>query len=113
MNKKLELDLVKKYPNLYKQYGGDITKTCMGWGFECDDGWFKLIDGLSAKLQPYGIEAGQVKEKLGGLRFYLIVHIFRMFYMTTLLPNLYAHEFHRICRMGQRQYKTSIHQTLL
>ena len=32
MDKELEQKLVEKYPNLYKEYGGDITETCMGWG---------------------------------------------------------------------------------
>jgi len=71
MKQELEEQLVKKYPKLYAQYGGDMTKTCMHWGFECGDGWFKIIDELSAKLEPYGfVEAAQVKEKFGGLRFY-------------------------------------------
>ena len=71
MKKELELELVKKYPNLYKEYGGDPGKTCMAWGIACGDGWYKLIDELSAKLEPLGVVAAQVKEKFGGLRFYL------------------------------------------
>lgn len=71
MHKSLERELVKKYPDLYKEYGGDITKTCMGWGMSCGDGWFKIIDELSADLSKYGVVAAQVKEKFGSLRFYL------------------------------------------
>lgn len=71
MNKKLETELVEKYPNLYRQYNGNIQETCMCLGFECGDGWFKLIDDLSAKLQAYGVVASQVKEKFGGLRVYI------------------------------------------
>lgn len=71
MKKELEKKLVEKYPNLYKDYGGDMRKTCMHWGFEHGDGWYDLIDELSAKLESYGVVAGQVKEKFGGLRFYL------------------------------------------
>ena len=71
MDKRLERTLVEKYPNLYQNYGGDIRQTCMGWGFSCGDGWFKLIDELSAKLEAKGIVASQVKEKFGGLRFYI------------------------------------------
>ena len=71
MDKKLETKLVEKYPNLYKQYGGDIRDTCMGWGIECDDGWFELLDELSKKLEPFNVVASQVKEKFGGLRFYI------------------------------------------
>ena len=71
MDKKLEAKLVEKYPVLYSQYGGDIKETCMGWGMTCGDGWFKLIEELSEKLEPYKIVAAQVKEKFGGLRFYI------------------------------------------
>lgn len=71
MKAELEAELVKKYPNLYKDYHGDMTQTCMTWGMECGDGWFKLIDELSAKLEPLGVVAAQVKEKYGGLRFYI------------------------------------------
>ena len=62
--------LVEKYPNIFKNYGGDITKTCMGWGLTCGKGWFLLINELCSKLSEHAV-AEQVKEKLGGLRFYL------------------------------------------
>ena len=71
MKEELEKKLVEKYPNLYKDYGGDMTKTCMHWGFAHGDGWYNLIDELSTKLEPHGIVAAQVKEKFGGLRFYV------------------------------------------
>lgn len=71
MDKKLEAKLVDKYPTLYSRYGGDIKETCMGWGMSCGDGWFKLLDELSANLEPLNVVAAQVKEKFGGLRFYI------------------------------------------
>jgi hypothetical protein len=71
MKKELEEKLVKKYPTLYKDYGGDMRYTCMAWGFSHGDGWYNLIDELSAKLAPFGVIAAQVKEKFGGLRFYI------------------------------------------
>lgn len=71
MDKKLEKKLVEKYPTLYSKYGGDIKETCMGWGMTCGDGWYKLLDELSSKLEPLNVVAAQVKEKFGGLRFYL------------------------------------------
>jgi hypothetical protein len=71
MDKKLEQKLVEKYPTLYSKYGGDIKKTCMGWGMECDNGWFNLLDELSAQLEPLNIVAEQIKEKFGGLVFYI------------------------------------------
>lgn len=71
MNIDLETMLVKQFPNLYKNYGGDETKTCMAWGFECGDGWYRLIRDLSEKIAPLGAVAEQVKSKYGTLRFYV------------------------------------------
>ena len=70
MHKILEKTLVKKYPKIFKNYGGDIRQTCMGWGMTCGKGWFLLIDELCSKLSDSAV-AEQVKEKFGGLRFYL------------------------------------------
>ena len=71
MNKENAKYLVEKFPVLYQDYGGDPRKTCMAWGFSCGDGWFDIIKELSEKLEPYGVVASQVKEKFGGLRFYV------------------------------------------
>lgn len=73
MNKKNTQYLLKKYPILYKQYYLPMQETCMCWGFMCEDGWFKLIDELSKKLIKLDkeVEAVEVKEKYGGLRFYM------------------------------------------
>jgi hypothetical protein len=71
MNEENTKYLREHFPNLYKEYGGDPTKTCMAWGITCGDGWFEIIKELSEKLEPLGIVAAQVKEKFGGLRFYV------------------------------------------
>jgi hypothetical protein len=63
--------LYERYPNLYKQHKLDMTQTCMCWGICTGNGWFNLIDDLSSKLEPLGVEAVQVKEKFGILSFYL------------------------------------------
>lgn len=71
MHNALEQKLIKKYPVLFNQHGGDMRKTCMHWGLDCGNGWYKIIDELSEKLEPYHVVASQVKEKFGSLRFYL------------------------------------------
>lgn len=47
----------------------------MGFGFACGDGWFETIKDLCEKLQALNLseefEVLQVKEKFGGLRFYV------------------------------------------
>jgi len=80
MNKELTAQLAEKYPAIFKELGGDPTKTCMSWehgGISCGDGWYDLLDKLCGFCQwhtdknGYGqVVAEQVKEKFGSLRFY-------------------------------------------
>lgn len=72
MKEELEQKLVQKYPSIFRDYRGDMRQTCMAWGFECGDGWYNLINELCEKLSKYDdVVAVQVKEKFGGLRFYI------------------------------------------
>ncbi|MCK9544159.1 MAG: hypothetical protein M0R03_19240 [Novosphingobium sp.] len=78
MNSVLDKQLCDKYPKIFVQRNLQPDQTAMCWGFECGDGWYWLIDSLCNQLQwdidhnryPQ-IEAVQVKEKFGGLRFYV------------------------------------------
>ena len=88
MNIKLDQYLVKKFPKLYSECGDQEPFTL--FGFECNDGWFRLILWLSRYLQSYidqqnkwaekypdqylpvkQIKVKQVKEKFATLRFYV------------------------------------------
>jgi hypothetical protein len=82
MKKELEHSLAQRYPNLYRDLYGDKHQTLLYHGLAVDNGWYHLIDELSSKLEalielaPEGspereIRAVQIKEKFGGLRFYL------------------------------------------
>jgi len=79
MKKELELKLVEKYPKIFCNYGGDKKETCMHWGFEHGDGWYNLLDVLCGNIQSHidfmgvlpQVVTTQVKEKFGGLRFYI------------------------------------------
>lgn len=107
MRKELDERLCTKYPEIFKDRRGDPQATCMVWGFDCDDGWYDLIDWLCQQLmrdilvlrtqvkrmneQTDSVDstrrnelkqrladaeenmpiAVQVKEKYGGLRFYI------------------------------------------
>jgi hypothetical protein len=74
---RLELDaaLVRDFPRLYRDRHGSTYETRMCDGFAVGDGWEPLIRRLSEKLEPIARETGlhalQVKEKFGGLRFYV------------------------------------------
>lgn len=61
MKKELEEALIRDFPDLYARKPV----------FDVADGWEPLIRELSAKLDPLGVVAFQVKEKFGGLRFYI------------------------------------------
>lgn len=76
MKKSLDYQLVKDFPGLYRERFLDKKKTCMCWGFQCNDGWEPLIRDLSNQLQliidtfKITIVVDEVKEKYGTLRFY-------------------------------------------
>lgn len=80
MKKELEEKLFSRYPKIFRQKDLPVNQTAMCWGIETGDGWYWLIDKLCCAIQflidsnkvktiPQ-VEAIQVKEKFGGLRFY-------------------------------------------
>lgn len=81
MNKELDAALCSDFPNLYRARNWPMNQTCMCWGFDVGDGWHDLIRDLSVKLEKAILAlpeaeresyyAQQVKEKFGGLRFYM------------------------------------------
>ncbi len=77
MNIKLDEKLCKKFPKIFAQRSLPMNETAMCWGFECGDGWYTLINNLCRDIQKhcdekgFQTEATQVKEKYGGLRFYV------------------------------------------
>lgn len=91
----LDKKLCEKYPKIFAQRNLPMTETCLYWGMDCGDGWYWLIDNLCHSIQGYvdchnegvnirqkagtmikgdkelQVEAVQVKEKFGQLRFYI------------------------------------------
>ena len=79
MNAENTARLFSEYPLLYGGRDLPPDQNLMCFGFEVGDGWYKLIDELSAKIEAYNealddldevCMAVQVKEKYGTLRFY-------------------------------------------
>ena len=84
MKSELQEKLIKKYPTIFRSL---IQRSRMKkaprvilpiyFGLEVGDGWYTLIDELCCQLQHYEKTYGfmtiatQVKEKFGGLRFYV------------------------------------------
>ena len=84
MKEELEKKLFENYPGIFKQKDLPATHTAMCWGIACGDGWYDIIDTLCSNIKHYArqqnlkddagefvVEALQVKEKFGGLRFYI------------------------------------------
>lgn len=91
MKEELDKQLCEKYPKIFKNRRGSMQETCMCWGFDHGDGWYDIIDSLCAVIQnhinslryqhaamsqedfdeEHQVVAAQVKEKFGGLRFYI------------------------------------------
>ena len=85
MKKELQNKLYEKYPKIFKQRELDRTVTAMCYGIACGDGWYTLIDEMCGNIQNrienvnrgkpeeehIDCQATQVKEKFGGLRFYV------------------------------------------
>lgn len=63
----------------------DMSRGLMCFGFECDKGWYNLIDELCQKIKdtnpPEDFEIIQVKEKYASLRVYT-------FHSTNEIENL-------------------------
>lgn len=72
MRQELDDLLCALAPKLYAQRNMPMSQTCMCWGFP-GDGWFGLLLEASLALEALNlrIEAVQVKEKFGTLRFYI------------------------------------------
>jgi hypothetical protein len=77
MNPYFTKALYEDFPTLYAQHDSSMQDTLMCWNFENGDGWEQLIRDLSQQLEflndtaPVWVEAAQVKEKFGTLRFYV------------------------------------------
>ena len=91
MSPELEKKLLEKYPELYNYKSADGKSSDMShYGFSHGDGWFNIIDCLSATIadlmkrhpgkkhltreefeETVQVRVAQVKEKFGTLRFYV------------------------------------------
>lgn len=76
MNKKHTERIFNDFPEIFAGRDKPIPESLLLFGFECDDGWYDLVYNLCKKLKllmdltGVMVEAMQVKEKYGTLRFY-------------------------------------------
>ena len=73
---KREKEIMKKFKHLFK-YKDDLKKSLMQFGFECDSGWYDLIERTLERISKIvkekkmdGFYIVQIKEKFGLLRIY-------------------------------------------
>ena len=68
------LELVERYPGLYRHADDKPVSSCEPFaseGFACGDGWFRIINRLSSKLAADpNLIVSQLKEKMGLLTVY-------------------------------------------
>jgi formylmethanofuran dehydrogenase subunit E len=53
MKKEFDDYLVKRYPQLFRERNGNPSTTSMNWGFQCQDGWFNLINQLCLSIENH------------------------------------------------------------
>jgi hypothetical protein len=74
MKEELEKKLFEEFPEIYHPEKPE-TEILMCYGFMCGNGWFDIIYKLSKDIysmnRPDNFEVFEVKEKFGGLRFYV------------------------------------------
>lgn len=100
MKAELDAALVKDFPEIFRDRNGDMRTTAMCWGFECGNGWEKLIRTCCEKLMYLskceGVEppvASQVKEKYGSLCFY----VWNATEIAHMVIDHYENQSHHIC----------------
>ena len=50
MNSHKTNELYEKFPHLYRERTAPLESSGMGWGFQCEEGWYKIIYEMSKKI---------------------------------------------------------------
>ena len=56
MNNHKTNELYEKFPHLYRERTAPLESSGMGWGFQCEDGWYKIIYEMSKKIDKISTE---------------------------------------------------------
>jgi hypothetical protein len=49
-------ELYEKFPHLYRERTAPLESSDMGWGFQCENGWYKIIYEMSKKIDKISSE---------------------------------------------------------
>ncbi len=50
MNSHKTNELYEKFPHLYRERTAPLDSSQMPWGFQCEDGWYKILYDMSKKI---------------------------------------------------------------
>ena len=110
MTPELDALMCQRHPQLFQHRHAHPQACPMGWGLQCGDGWFDLIDTLCECLQQETGHADatqavamQVKQKWGRLRFVVEPASDRQQAMIDLAEALSARLCEQCGRPGQMQ----------
>tara|TARA_Y100000310_G_scaffold28577_1_gene27191 strand:- start:545 stop:1012 length:468 start_codon:yes stop_codon:yes gene_type:complete len=51
MNSHKTNELYQRFPHLYRERRAPLASSKMGWGFQCEEGWYKIIYEMSKKIE--------------------------------------------------------------
>ena len=51
MNSQKTKELYERFPHLYRERSAPLETSKMGWGFQCEDGWYKILYHMSRQIQ--------------------------------------------------------------
>ena len=123
MKRELQKQLFDNYPELFIEKDLSPDQSNMCFGFECDSGWYDLINTLCQLIKHYDkqqinkpdykpVVVHQVKEKFGGLRFYYYGGDDMVAGMVSLAEAM-SHQICEVCgNKGKTDWKRSWVQTL-
>ena len=49
-------ELYEKFPHLYRERTAPLESSHMPWGFQCENGWYKIIYEMSKKISKTSVE---------------------------------------------------------
>ena len=50
-------ELYEKFPHLYRERTAPLESSRMGWGFQCENGWYKIIYEMSKKIEKLSTDS--------------------------------------------------------
>ena len=56
MDKEKTNQLYERFSHLYRERRAPLDSSKMGWGFQCEDGWYKILYDMSKKIDKISSE---------------------------------------------------------